>query len=194
MSKQICIIDGHPDPADHYIHAVCQAYADGAREAGHSVSEVRIADLDIPLLSSAEEFAELPPPHICEARDNIARAEHVMIAFPLWLGGQPAKLKAFLEQAARGEFFLGASDEDGGWPTQMMHGKSARVFVTMGMPGLVYRFAMDAGALKALERALLGISGFHPVKHTVHGGIDAVSDDTRKTWLEEARKLGGMAI
>jgi putative NADPH-quinone reductase len=44
----------------------------------------------------------------------------------------------------------------------MMKGKSARVLVSMGMPGLVYRFGMDAGALKALERGLLGLSGFHP--------------------------------
>ena len=190
MSKRICIIDGHPDPADHYIHALCDAYAEGAAASGHDVSMVRIAGLDVPMLESVNDFYETPPPQICEARDKIAAAEHVVIAFPLWLGAVPAKLKAFFEQVARGEFFIGPADEDGGWPSQMMHGNSARVILNMATPGLVYRFAMDAGALKALERAMLGLSGFKPIRHTVHGGVNKASDEKRQSWLDEARKLG----
>ena len=74
-----------------------------------------------------------------------------------------------------------------------MAGKSAHIIVTMGMPSLFYRFGMDAGALKALERALLGMSGFKPIHHTIIGGIGDASDEQRQRWLADARDQGRKA-
>ena len=190
MPSHICIIDGHPDPAPHFIHALCDAYEAGAHAGGHKVERIPISDIEVPILSTPDEFRHDPPTHIMREREKIARADHVVVAFPLWLGGMPAKLKAFLEQAARNGFFLKESENNSDWPVKMMAGRSARVIFTMGMPGLIYRFAMDAGALKALERAVLGLSGFKPVWHTVMGGVESASDDQRMSWLQDVRKLG----
>lgn len=194
MTQAICIIDAHPDPDPaRFVHALCDAYAEGAERIGHTVSRIRIADLDVPLLTTAADFALPPPGPILSEREKIAAADHVVIVFPLWLGSLPAKARAFLEQAARGEFFLETSEENKGWPKRMMKGKSARVVVTMGMPGLAYSLMMDAGALKAIERGLLGLSGFKPVHHTLLGGVDAAGDERRAAWLEEMRVLGARA-
>ena len=57
-----------------------------------------------------------------------------------------------------------------------MKGKSARIIITMGMPDLMYRFGMDAGALKALERGVLGLSGFKPMHHTIIGSVGALTE------------------
>ena len=104
----------------------------------------------------------------------------------------PAILKAFFEQAGRGAFFVGENDK--GWPAQMMKGKSARVLVSMGMPGLVYRFGMDAGALKALERGLLGLSGFHPLHHTIIGGVGQLDEEDFRSWETFCRKIGAEGV
>jgi putative NADPH-quinone reductase len=72
----------------------------------------------------------------------------------------------------------------------MMKGKSARVAVSMGMPGLVYRFAMDEGALKALERGILGISGFHPMHHSIIGGAGNLKDDDFRSWQTYFYRIG----
>ena len=166
MPRSICIIDGHPDPdPNHLIHALCDAYAEGAGGTGHRLVRIDVAGLDISFLNSATEFSSLPPEPILAEREKIAAADHLFIAFPLWLGAMPAKLKAFLEQSARGGFFLKAGKSDHEWPEKMMTGKSARIVITMGMPDLVYRFGMDSGALKALERGVLGLSGFSPAPH-----------------------------
>lgn len=191
MSRKICIIDGHPDgDARRLIHALCNAYAEGAAGAGHVVTRINICDLAFPLLEANEDFKTPPPEPILSEREKIRAADHVVIAFPLWLGGMPAKLRAFFEQAARAEFFLGRSSGDAGWPAQMMKGKSARTIITMGMPGLVYRFVMDAGALKALERGVLGLSGFMPVNHTILGGAGDVTPDTFRRWSRDLKELG----
>ncbi|WP_340693242.1 NAD(P)H-dependent oxidoreductase [Hyphomonas sp.] len=192
---RICIIDGHPDPAPrHLIHALCDAYAEGAAEEEHEVSRIDVAKLSFPLMQTAEEFSTPPPEPILTEREKIDAADHLLIAFPLWLGGMPAKLRAFFEQAARAEFFLATGDSERQWPMQMMKGKSARTVITMGMPGLVYRFGMDSGALRALERGVLGISGFGPLHHTILGGAGEVDEAKFKRWCTDMRIFGREAV
>ena len=194
MSRKICVIDGHPDGHTHrLVHALCNAYAEGATGAGHVVTRINVCDLDFPLLDANEDFQTAPPEPILSEREKIRAADHVVIAFPLWLGGMPAKLRGFFEQSARGQFFIGQSEGGGSWPEQMMKGKSARTIITMGMPGLVYRFVMDAGSLKALERGVLGLSGFMPVNHTILGGAGEVSPKKFEQWIGELRELGRTA-
>ena len=189
MAKSICIIDGHPDPDRHHlIHALCDAYADGAVGAGHTVSRINISDFDIACLHTPAEITEPPPEPILSEREKIGAADHLVIAFPLWMGGMPAKLKAFFEQAARGGYFV--KMEGDGWPEQMMKGKTARVLVSMAMPGLVYRFGMDEGALKALERGILGLSGFRQVHHTLIGGAQRLPPEDVRSWQTYCRKIG----
>ncbi len=72
----------------------------------------------------------------------------------------------------------------------MQKGKSARIIVTMGMPGFIYKWFMDAGSLKALERGLFGLSGFKPIRHTVLGGVGAASEEARQGWLRKVNRLG----
>ena len=192
---RICIIDGHPDPAPrHLIHALCDAYAQGAAEEEHEVTRIDVGKLTFPLMQTAEEFATPPPEPILSEREKIDAADHLLIAFPLWLGGMPAKLRAFFEQAARAEFFLATGDSARQWPMQMMKGKSARTVITMGMPGLVYRFGMDSGALRALERGVLGLSGFGPLHHTILGGAGDIDEAKFKRWCTDMRIFGREAV
>ena len=65
----------------------------------------RLAALDFPLLRSKAEWeAARCRRHCCRRRQDIAWAQHLVIFFPLWLGGMPALLKGFLEQVARPGF------------------------------------------------------------------------------------------
>lgn len=194
MTQRICIIDGHPDGNPKRLcRALAEAYAEGAVSSGYQVSRINISELIFPLLERNEEFLTPPPEPVLTEREKIAAADHVVILFPLWLGGMPAKLRAFFEQAARGGFFLSEPEKQGNWPRKMMAGKSARVIITMGMPGAVYRVMMDAGSLKALERGILGISGFKPVRHTILGGAGDVSPERLSAWKSEVWELGHSA-
>lgn len=189
-----CIINAHPDPSpERFVAALCNAAEDGAREAGHGVSRIDIGALEFPLLSSAAEFGSPPPEPILSERDKIAAADHLILVFPLWLGSLPAKARGFFEQCGRAGFFLETAEDNKGWPKRMMKGKSARIITTMGMPGPVYSLMMDQGALKAIERGLLGLSGFKPIHHAILGGVDAASSETRTRWLAQAREHGRRA-
>lgn len=64
MTRRITILQGHPDPAGHHLlHAMADAYAEGAIAAGHEVSRIEVARLEFPLLLTQADFETgvLPP-------------------------------------------------------------------------------------------------------------------------------------
>ena len=193
MTKSVVIIDGHPDPArGHLCDALAGAYAAGATAAGHAVTQVRVADLDFPLLRSQDAFQHGEVPAALQpAGAAILAADHIVFVFPLWLGTMPALLKAFIEQVFRpGTAF---DYGDGGFPKKLLAGKSARLVVTMGMPAFLYRWYFGAHALKGMERNILNFVGIRPVRETLLGNVEGAGDEARHGWIEEMRELGGRA-
>ena len=177
MSRRILLIQGHPDATRaHLCHALADAYAEGAREAGHEVRTVEVARLDGPVLRSAEDWEHgTLPASLAEAQAAVEWAEHLVVLFPLWLGDMPALLKAFLEQVLRPGFAFERDARDP-FAAKRLGGRSARVVVTMGMPALVYRWVFRAHSLKSLERNILGFVGIRPVHETLLGGIGRLDE------------------
>ncbi len=192
--KRILLIQGHPDPkGGHLGQALAQAYADGAAEAGHKLRRVEVAQLDFPVLRSAEEWEHgRLPVTLKPVQDDIAWAQHIVVFFPLWLGDMPALLKAFLEQVARPGFAF-HDDGSGGFGKKGLSGRSARVVVTMGMPALVYRYFFRAHSVRSLERNVLGFVGIAPVHETLIGMVDRMQAKERERWLNALRALGRKA-
>lgn len=187
----ICVIHGHPDASSHHFcTALGEAYIQGAKAAGHDVSEIHVGSLEFGYLSSREEFEMPPAEPVLSERKKIEAADHVVLIFPLWLGSAPAKLRGFLERAACGNFFLDEGSNADEFPKARMKGKSARLIVTMGMPGLVYKLYFGAHSIKGIEQGLLGLSGFKPIHHTIYGMVEADDEARHQKWLEEARDLG----
>ncbi|MDZ7842433.1 MAG: NAD(P)H-dependent oxidoreductase [Gammaproteobacteria bacterium] len=191
MNRPVVVIDGHPDPAaDRLCHALADAYVKGAESAGHPVEIVRLADLDIPFLRTADDFNnQQPGPEIRRVQDAIESAGHIVLVYPLWLGTMPAMLKAFIEQLFRPGFAFGGEGEKSMWSGRLK-GRSARVVVTMGMPAFVYRWFFRAHSLKSLERNILKFCGIKPVRETLLGMVDSASDEKRGRWLRTMHELG----
>ncbi|MEH6435991.1 NAD(P)H-dependent oxidoreductase [Massilia sp. DD77] len=191
MSKHILIIQGHPDSArQHLCHALAEAYADGARAAGNSVETVEPARIGFALLTDAAQWqhGDVPPP-LRPAQEAIARAAHIVLIYPLWLGDMPALLKGFLEQVLRPGFAIARTPAN---PLKagLLGGRSARVIVTMGMPSLVYRAFYRAHSLRSLRRNILHFVGIAPVSTTIVGGAGAMPPERAARWCARLRRLG----
>lgn len=205
MGKHIVVVHGHPDPADHHFgNALAVAYGDSARAAGHEVRDILVAQLDFPLLRSADDFYHrVPPPVIADCQKTIAWADHIAVFFPLWQGDMPALLKGFFEQVFRPAFTMPHwhEDEEHASSDEMrealrdmpLKGKSARLFVTMGMPSLVYRFYYGEHSVKSARLNMFGIVGIAPVRETLVGLYDAQTERKRDAWLRKAATLGERA-
>tara|TARA_R110002110_G_scaffold395138_2_gene609599 strand:+ start:96038 stop:96622 length:585 start_codon:yes stop_codon:yes gene_type:complete len=194
MLRRIVIIQGHPDPAGgHYCHALADAYATGAQDAGHEVRRINTAELDLPLLRTATEFnAVAAPDEIKRAQDDIKWANHLVVVYPLWLGTMPALLKGFLEQAFRPGFAI-EFESATAWE-KLLTGRTARIFVTMGMPALVYRWFDGAHSLRSLERNILKFCGVSPVRESVIGSVGEANPRHRERWLTRIAKYGNRGV
>ena len=102
----------------------------------------------------------------------------------------PAILKGFLEQLFRPGFAFDNSKPS--LTPGRLKGKSARIIVTMGMPGFVYRWFFMAHSLKSLERNILRFVGIGPVRHTIIGNIEAAGN--ARAGLERVKSLGLRAM
>jgi putative NADPH-quinone reductase len=191
MGKRILLIQGHPDPSqDHLCHALAEAYANGARIAGHQVRTTTVALLDFPLLRSPLDWEKGALPQSLEqAQEDIKWSQHLVIFFPLWLGDMPALFKGFLEQVARPGFAF-AGDRMNPLGHKPLAGRSARVVVTMGMPAILYRLYFRAHSVKSLKRNILRFIGIKPVRQTLIGMAGNTDTGTVCGWAEKMEELG----
>jgi putative NADPH-quinone reductase len=189
--RKIVIIDGHPDPEPgRFVHALAATYAASAREAGHDVRVIEVANARIEVLRSGKDWAQAgAAPEVKAAQETIAWADHLVILFPLWLGAMPGLLKGFFEQVFRPGFAVGAGKRtlSGG----LLKGKSARVVVTMGMPGFFYRLFFFSHSVRSLRRNILHFAGIKPVRETLIGPVE--NPALRQRSLETMRRLGRTA-
>lgn len=191
MAKRVLVLNGHPDPGpERLCAALADAYAGAARAAGHEVRRIDFGDLAPPPLMAAADFAGPPPEAFAALQAEIERADHLVLVFPIWLGMLPAHTKAVLEQVYRGGF--GFTVRPRGW-TSKLRGRSARVVVTMSTPGPFFRLVFGGHGLLALEKSVLWLSGFAPIRRTVVGDVEGIGPKGRGRWLEKMRILGAKA-
>jgi putative NADPH-quinone reductase len=191
MAK-IAIIVGHPQQQT-LCEALAEAYARGATAAGHEVKLFALSRMNFdPILRDGFRREHPLEPDLQAAYDWMAASDHWVIVFPLWCGDMPAILKGFIERVLQPDLLrMHASDGKLTW--KVFKGKSARVIMTMGMPGWFYRLYYGAHALKLIKRNILHFIGVTPVRSTIYGMIDAAGDDKRKEWLREVEALGHQA-
>ena len=189
MTRRIAIIQGHPDPAGHHLlHAMADAYAEGATAARHEVRRLEVAKLEFPLLRTQADFETgIPPPMLVQPQEDMRWAEHWVFLFPLWHGTMPALLKGFLEHIFRPGFAMEYREKR--FPKGLLAGHSARIIVTMGMPVLFYRWYFGAYGLRGFERSMLSFAGIKPIRECLFG-LAFADEQKRAHWLEDLRKCG----
>jgi putative NADPH-quinone reductase len=164
------------------------AYAAGAESVQREVRRIDVAHLDFPLLRTHADWETgTPPASMVAAQETIGWAEHLVVVYPLWQGMMPALLKGFFEQVFRPGF--AKTSDPRLWMT-LLKGRSARIVVTMGMPALFYRWYFGAHGLKSLERSILSFIGVRPIRETLIGTVESLTEKQRKAWLEKLRALG----
>ena len=184
---RVTIVVGHPQ-TDTFCEALGEAYARGARAAGHEVTIFVAGKMQFdPILHVGFTEVQTLEPDLQRAHDATLAANHLVIIFPLYLGTMPAILKGFLERVLQPDMVK--MTKAGGF-VRLLKGKTARVIVTMGMPTFVYRWWFRAYAVKMLRRNILGWMGVNPVRTTIYGGIESAGDGGRAQWLKDVEKMG----
>jgi len=191
MSK-IVVVVGNP-MRDSYCEGLGKAYKRGADSAGHDAKLFILADMAFDAVLREGYRRQQPlEPDLVAARAALQAADHLVLIFPLWCGDMPAVMKGFIERVLQPDLLaVHASHGKASW--KFFKGKSARIIMTMGMPGWFYRWYFGAHALKLIKRNVLHFIGVKPVRTSTYGMVEMVGDETRKQWLREVEALGHQA-
>ena len=191
--SRIFLLNGHPDPLpERFCAGLAEAYALGARRSGHEVRRFDLGAMNFPVLRSKAEYDRgIVAEDAGHVQDAIRWADHIVIVFPIWMGSQPALLKALFEQVFRTGFVL--SDPKDSESRRLLRGKSAHLIATMGMPTFAFRWVFGAHGVRAIERGLLAFSGVSPIRRTLIGRVETLSPRARKKWLSKVRDCGSRA-
>jgi putative NADPH-quinone reductase len=188
---RIAIVVGHARQ-ETYCEALGEAYKRGAQAAGHDAKLFVTSRMYFdPIMREGYVRVQELEPDLAEAHDAIPAADHLVLIFPLYLGTLPAIFKGFLERILQPDIMEPAKT---GKFVKVLKGKSARIIMTMGMPGFVYRWWFGAHALKMLKRNILGFMGVSPIRSTIFGSIEGVSANKRRQWLVAVEDLGRKAL
>jgi putative NADPH-quinone reductase len=186
---RIMIVVGHAEQ-DTFCEALGRAYERGARAGGHRIDFFDLSRMNFDaILHFGNRKLQPLEPDLETARAALRECDHLVILFPLWLGDMPAILKGFLERIMQ-PWLLAKIAEGPSASWKFFKNKSARIVITMGMPGFVYRLWFGAHALKLLRHNILRSTGIRPVRDTILGGVTSVTPERRQQWLAEMEQLG----
>ena len=189
---KVLILLAHPRGQSTFCGGLAQAYAEGARAAGCTVKTLDLAAIkfnpDVMTPSPREQALEAD---LVAARGTIEWADHIVFVYPTWWGVFPARLKGFLDRLLTPGWAFEEISGGTGY-AGLLGGRTAELITTMDTPGLVYDWLYGAPGRKAMARATLGFCGIDVVSHKRFGPVKSSTPTTRATWLDEARRRGGL--
>lgn len=163
------LIDGHPD-SDRLTAGLLDQYATNC-PADAKVDRLALRDLDFdPILH--EGYADKQPwePDLRNAAELLDACDHLVIAFPMWWGAEPAILKGFLDRLLLPHFAFRYHDNDDWWD-KLLEGRSADVLVSMDTPSLFLRLAYGNSIVHRWRKQVLGFCGFKPARFHIFAPV-----------------------
>jgi len=192
MPQRIFILNGHPGPSSLTRQAV-DRYLAAAQAAGHETRLQHLSELSFDPDRGKAGYANAKPlePVLDESLANLEWCSHLVLAFPLWWGGFPAKTKGWIDRVfVNGRTFTTERTTALGLPAPLLTGRSARVIITSDTPRSFLRLAYGDAILRQLKGQILGFCGFKPVKVTFFAPASHPKPGAVDTLLTQMDRLG----
>jgi putative NADPH-quinone reductase len=195
--KKVFVLLGHP-VIQSSLGSLADAYIEGAKESGHEVRRVNIADVTFdPILHNAYNDVQPLESDLVMIQENFKWADHIVILYPNWWCTMPALLKGMFDRMyVPGFAFRFKKDRSGkrtGKVEPLLKGKSGRVIVTTGTHPWLIRIIFG-DFTNELSRGILWFSGISPVRVTTLGPSDEHTPaHKRETWRKKIYQLGKKA-
>jgi putative NADPH-quinone reductase len=169
------LIDGHPGTGRLVTHLLDHYAAN--LPSGCSRTRIDVRDLDFdPVLTEGYKQRKTWEPDLRRVAEALVACDHLVVAFPMWWGAEPAPLNGLLSRLLLPGFAFAYHEKDPFWD-RLLAGRSADVIITMDTPALYLRFAFGNPVIKRWDKQVLGFVGmkplrFHPLGMVKQGGVE----------------------
>ncbi|WP_373490594.1 NAD(P)H-dependent oxidoreductase [Parasphingorhabdus sp.] len=172
------LIDGHPD-SDRLTTALIDHYAANC-PAGADIDRLILRDMAFdPVLHQGYARPQKWEADLERAARLLDGCDHLVIAFPMWWGGEPALVKGFVDRLLLPHFTFRYHEHDDWWD-KLMEGRSADALVTMDTPGIFLRFAYHNSIKHRWRKQILQFCGFDPARFHIFAPVRKGSAE--KNW------------
>jgi len=185
---EISVILAHPYP-ESFNHAIYQTVLETLKKNGHQIRAHNLYEEGFnPLLEGSElATGETSDPLVLQHRQEIKKAQGIVIIHPNWWGQPPAILKGWTDRVLRsGVAYQFAEDDDGsGVPEGLLVAEASLVFNTSNTPK-EREIQVFGDPLERIWRDCVfdfcGIKNYYRKMFRV---VASSTFDERKQWLEE---------
>jgi len=166
---KVLLLDGHPDEARLTTHLL-DIYA-AALPPEAEVTRVAVRDLAFaPVLRHGYKRRTEWEPDLVRLAGQLDACDHLVVAFPMWWGSEPAELKGLIDRLFLPKFTFAYHDDDPWWD-RLMTGRSADCIATMDTPPFVLRWYYGNPLIRRWKGQVLGFCGFAPVRILALGPV-----------------------
>lgn len=186
--KKILVILGNPN-VDTFSGQLANAYADGAREAGHEVVRVNLGELSFdPILRKGYREIQTLEPDLVDLQEKWKWADHIVIVYPNWWNTMPALLKGMFDRMYLPGFAFNF-EKPSGKLIQRLKGKTGRAIIVSGTHSPFMTWLKYGDYTNEIVHGILGFAGI-ATRATTFGPCERVSDNVRDRWKQRVRRLG----
>lgn len=184
----VLLIDGHPDEgrfSSHLLDTYQAALPDSA-----TISRVNVREMSFnPVLRHGYRKRTDWEPDIAALAEKFDACDHVVFAFPMWWGAEPAELKGLIDRLFLPGFMYQFRDGSSLWD-RYLEGRSADVIATMDTPAFFLRLLYGNSIIRRWKGQILGFVGFDPVRFLVCAPIkDGGAEKGEAKWRSRIEKL-----
>jgi len=189
---KITLIIAHPRSGS-FNHAIAKEADTELRKSGHSVT---VHDLYQERFDPVLPYDEIPrdadlPVEIVQYCREVAAAEGIVIVHPDWWGMPPAILKGWIDRVLRpGVAYRFAEQDSGeGIPVGLLAARAALVFNTSNTPPEREQDAFGDPLERLWKDCIFGFCGVSSFRRHMFGVIVTSTEEERKAWLAEVRRI-----
>lgn len=166
---RILLLDGHPDEGRLSSHLL-NCYRE-ALPSAHTLENVAVRDLSFsPNLRFGYRQRIEWESDLLSLAGKLDECDHLVVAFPMWWGSEPAALNGLLDRLLLPGFAFAYHVKDPWWD-RLLAGRSADVIITMDTPPLYLRYAWGNPIVRRWDKQVLGFCGFKPLRFLTCGPV-----------------------
>ncbi|MDR0385009.1 MAG: NAD(P)H-dependent oxidoreductase [Prevotellaceae bacterium] len=181
------IILAHPNPAS-FTDSLVNALHDNLVNRGQEVKIRNLYEIGFNPVLSADDFSAFAdnrvPKDIEIEQEYVKWSDHIIFAFPVWWGGMPAIMKGYIDRVfSEGFAYEYVADGSKG----LLSPRKGSVICSTGAYSEEYGKVHDAMNVISGE-VIFDFTGIEVCKQLFYGGVPSVSDEVRKSYIQDAIK------
>jgi putative NADPH-quinone reductase len=161
--NKILVLDGNPKTKS-LCRAISEAIVEEHRKAGNKVEFLRLGEMNFdPVLTEGYNVVQPLEPDLERFRQAVLECNALIIVYPTWWGGMPAKLKGVFDRSFISGFAYKYHEKGPFWD-KLLKGRCAFLITTMDAPGWWNWFYYRNCGLHQLRWPILWFCGFSPIR------------------------------